>query len=369
MEMNILDVFRQLWTRKALAVWGSMVLVTAIVSTGRAFETDEGGMLQSCEKHVTRTYRATAYVTLLSVTIFSRSAVGGGFASLDETGTNADRQVGLRFLSGSTPERAHGLNRLGFIEERVEEKNGIPAAIGYFGFITANREGSFKEARAALDASPKATVPYTAAEGVSRGATIRYAVRDIPMPARYRWTDSAELLRQVVAKFSNSSPAGAETTIQSPDSQTTETFLYTLTRAIASSANQSDARFIHNGRMYRLRTEKAADERTGEELQRAGLLESPGNAVRLKGTMRRDNRGEETEFRLWFDRGSSNPLPLRFEFRPKSYLRLVFDAEPAARKASMRGAASGTFPDVPAMRSVLDGLSLLKEHPTAAPEP
>ena len=37
----------------------------------------------------------------------------------------------------------------------------------------------------------------------------------------------------------------------------------------------------------------------------------------------------ETTFRLWFDRTSPNSLPLRIEFQPKSYLRLVFGAVPA----------------------------------------
>jgi hypothetical protein len=335
-------------------VSSGLVLIIAVVSRARSFAADDGLMLQACEKHVTRTYTATAYVTLMSVTIFSRSRVGGGFAALDETGTKANRDIRLRFLSGSTPERAHGLNRLGFIEERIHERNGTPAAINYFGFLTASREASLKEARAALDSSANATVSYVAAEGSSLGATAQYSVRDMPMPARYRWVDSPELLRQVIAKFNNGRAAGIETTVQSPDSQTTETFLYALTRTIVSSAMQSDTRFIHNGKMYRLCTEKAPDERTGEDLQRSGLLLSPENVERLKGTIRRDNRGEETEFRLWFDRSSSNPLPLRFDFRPKSYLRLVFDAEPASPEAPMRDAWTAMLPAVPMMRDFLD---------------
>jgi hypothetical protein len=50
----------------------------------------------------------------------------------------------------------------------------------------------------------------------------------------------------------------------------------------------------------------------------------------LSGALRNEKTNEVTNFRLWFEQGSANFLPLRFEFKPKSYLRLVFDMEPAA---------------------------------------
>lgn len=331
-----------------------LVVAISIVSSTRAFAAGDNGISAACEKHFTRAYTATAYVTLMSITIFSRAAVGGGFTSLDEVGTKASCDIRLRFLSGSTPERAHGLNRLGFLEEYIHESNGTPAAIGYFGFITANREASLNEARAALDSGANKTLTYVAAEGLSRGATLRYSVRDILLPAHYRWVDSQQLFGQVAAHWSNRPPAEVETAIPSSDSQTTETFLYALTRAMASSRNQSDARFIHNGTLYRLITEKAIDERTGQNLQRAGFVLSPHSVVRLKGTIRRDGQGEETAFHVWFDARSSNPLPLRFEFRPKSYLRLVFDADPAPAEAPTRGDLAGTLPAAPMMRTFLD---------------
>jgi len=37
---------------------------------------------------------------------------------------------------------------------------------------------------------------------------------------------------------------------------------------------------------------------------------------------------QESEFRVWFDPRDSSALPLRFEFRPKSFLHLVYDQDP-----------------------------------------
>ena len=55
--------------------------------------------------------------------------------------------------------------------------------------------------------------------------------------------------------------------------------------------------------------------------------------MELTGLIHNVKTGVETPFRVWFDRTSPNSLPLRFEFQPKSYLRLVFEAVPAGDPA------------------------------------
>ena len=49
--------------------------------------------------------------------------------------------------------------------------------------------------------------------------------------------------------------------------------------------------------------------------------------VRVAGKVRREAGGKETEFRLWIEEGAAPPVPLRIDFQPKSYLRLVLEAE------------------------------------------
>ena len=66
-------------------------------------------------------------------------------------------------MSGSTPERAHGLNRFGFIQENVEQKNRMMVAADYFALMTASAEESCTEAKAALNATNGPQVPFVAA--------------------------------------------------------------------------------------------------------------------------------------------------------------------------------------------------------------
>lgn len=56
-----------------------------------------------------RSYMAAAYITVFSIPVLSRSDVGGGSATIDETDAGGQHIVRLQFVSGSLPARAHGL--------------------------------------------------------------------------------------------------------------------------------------------------------------------------------------------------------------------------------------------------------------------
>ena len=57
-------------------------------------------------------------------------------------------QIALQFAGGSWPQKAHGVNRLGFIQETVTEKsNGEPVDARYFGFMTSSAEKNFDQAK------------------------------------------------------------------------------------------------------------------------------------------------------------------------------------------------------------------------------
>jgi hypothetical protein len=89
-------------------------------------------------------------------------------------------------------------------------------------------------------------------------------------------------------------------------------FLHTVRAAMMSRASSAKQVFAHNAKLYRLRT------RTSTVPQRVLLI---GKIVKC-GT------NQESEFRVWFDPRDSSALPLRFEFRPKSFLHLVYDQDP-----------------------------------------
>jgi hypothetical protein len=276
-----------------------------------------------------RRYKATAYITLLSIPIFSRSGVGFGFAGTDERTRGAQQSLSLRFLSGSTPERAHGLNRFGFIQENVEQKNRATVTADYFGLMTASGEESLNDAKAALDSPTGPQVPFVAARAMIDQQKTSYSVRHMLLPSSYRGSNADQLLRQVQAEFA-APLAGQSEKTETLDGGATGTFLSSLRQAILTAGSVYQSRIVFNGKTFQFHAAKRPDLKTGAELRRAGLTASPGAIMQLSGVLRNEKTNEISAFRLWFEQGSANFLPLRFEFKPKSYLRLVFDEEPQA---------------------------------------
>jgi len=278
------------------------------------------------EQNFERWYTASAYISFLSIPIFSRSGVGFGFASSNEHVQGEERMVSLRFLSGSTPESAHGLNRFGFIQENIEQIGRATVEANYFGLMTASGEESLADGKAALTAKTRDEVPFVAAQAVINRETARYSVRHMLLPSSYRGSNADQLLRQVQAEFRFPLPDRQD---HSEAGQTMATFLNSLREAMQTDGADYDRRFVYNGNTFRLHAEKRRDLKTGEELRKAALTTSANAVMLMNATIRNEKTNEPTNFRLWFEAGSPNFLPLRFEFKPKSYLRLVFDAEPA----------------------------------------
>lgn len=279
-------------------------------------------------RHYVRTYSAKAEVTILSVTVFSRPDVGGGFAALDESPDG--RNLRLRFLSGSTPSRAHGLNRQGFIDEE-QTTSGAAETVEYFGFISSNRERSLSEARAAVEKTSQSLVPYTAAKGISHGSEMTFRVAKLDLPSSFGWSHPFQLVSTAADDFAAiaaNGRTGKETEIQLAAGDAPLTFLRALVRAIQSSDVKNRQQYAYNGNLYELETAKQQDRQTGTELVARNLAQNASDIIRLKGTIVRQGENSTEQFQLWFDRSSSNPLPLRFEYRPRSYLKLLFDAEP-----------------------------------------
>jgi len=101
-----------------------------------------------------RGYRADAQVLLFGLPVLRREGVGGGSALWREYDTGgADRL--LEFNGFSTPARAAGLNRLGFIREMASMAESEGPECSYFGLMTASPEESAEEARKSLHSGAK----------------------------------------------------------------------------------------------------------------------------------------------------------------------------------------------------------------------
>jgi hypothetical protein len=292
-------------------------------------------------QHFYRRYEATAYVSIFSINIFTRSAVGFGYAKADEEAGPDGRLLSLQFLSGSIPSRAHGLNRFGFIQEDIEERDHhVCAAAQYFGLITASKEESLAQARVALE-TKSATTAFVAAKASIDAHSARYSVRHLDLPSAYRGADAEQLLDEVRAAFDHPENGEPEH-VQSLNGRPIGTFLYSVREAMLSPEAKVQRRFIYNGRTFTLLADKREDDKTGHELYAHGLIEQPAHAVLLTGAIRNEQTKDTTAFKLWFDRTTPDLLPLRFEFRPKSFLRLVFKAVLATGEPPNRTAADSS---------------------------
>lgn len=74
------------------------------------------------------------------------------------------------------------------------------------------------------------------------------------------------------------------------------------------------APFVYQGKLYELRCRKKAED---------------GRPIKLSGTIEQTASREKTTFRIWFRPQEGGAPPVRIEFQARSFLRLVFEHDPA----------------------------------------
>ena len=255
-----------------------------------------------------RRYRADAQVIVLGITLLHRQGVGDGSASWREWTKDGAVMKLLEFSGRSAPERAAGLNRFGFIQELSRTVEGEGTESLYFGMMTSSPEDNAAEAKKALHSTAKDAL-YAAIEGRLTASEVETTGAKFLAPARTTAADRGELMQRARQAL-----AGAQkrTTEWHSAEGAPLPFLHALA-GVLSRKGASEARCAYNGRMYRLKAQKAPDGKT------------PG-VTRVSATLQREEGGPLNEFRIWVEEGSARPLPLRVEYQPKSYLRLTFEA-------------------------------------------
>jgi hypothetical protein len=269
-----------------------------------------------------RRYRADAQVLVLSVPLLHRTSVGGGSVQWSEWAeANGGSQRLIEFLGFSSPDRAAGLNRLGFIRELTRSvPGGIRDAL-YFGLMTASNEETAEEARKALHSNATDSA-YTVIEGRIAGNSSTSTVAHFIGPARItaeRRTELVTLGRRALSAVS--APPVGVTSAQSPPP-----FLNALADAL-NGPSQGQSRYVYGGRMYRLSLHKAPDPKATEDFRARKLIAPGAKVIRASGKVQNEAGGRETQFRIWVEEGNRRPIPLRIEYQAKSYLRLTFEAQ------------------------------------------
>jgi hypothetical protein len=250
-----------------------------------------------------RRYRVHATVEILSVPLVSKDNVGGACFTLEQAVSGSSRTTVIQFSGGSWPERLRGFNRFGMTREVVREEGGAILESAYLSFMTSSAEKNFEQARKAF-ADPVSAVSITVAHGKATRSGYSSALDRLIASARYTWSNAAQLMEELRERVS---PA-VEVSLGEERAGAFPTFLYAVRAALLDGAETARCAFIHNAKLYRLRTR----------------WKEPG----LSGWITEEGSSHEFEFRVRFD--SSGALPVRIEFRPKSFLRLVFEHDPFA---------------------------------------
>uniref|UniRef100_Q01ZS4 DUF3108 domain-containing protein n=1 Tax=Solibacter usitatus (strain Ellin6076) TaxID=234267 RepID=Q01ZS4_SOLUE len=259
-----------------------------------------------------RTYRCDAVVLFLGMTVFRRAGVGGGEASLEETGDGETRRHTYFFAGGSDPKRAHGLNRLGWIRETVVGNGAAPSAADYFGVMTSSPEESFEHARKAMDDPVPGRCAFSAVSGRNVAGRSRSAVTHFEYGSTTMWSDRA-LIDHAQAIFRG--PVDwRETAWPNSPNQPPPTFLLALATSLKQRAKRAAGRYVYNEQEYTLELDT--------------LPVGKDRLVPVHGKIRNLHTGKESLFRLWLDAGSPSVVPVRIEYQARSFLRLTFEAVP-----------------------------------------
>ena len=270
-----------------------------------------------------RRYRADAQVILLSIPLLRRQGVGDGAAIWREsTAVDGARVRLLEFSGRSEPERAAGLNRFGFVRELSRTADRERTESIYFGLMTASPEESAAEARRALHPTAKDAL-YSAVEGHIAAGIIETTGARFVAPARTSAADRNELIGRARQALSGAPKRKAE---YHSVEEAPRPFLHALA-GLLNRPGSSETQYAYNGRLYRLRVGRSQDPKAASYFREQRLIPPTAAVTRVSGTLRREEGGAPTEFRLWIEEGTPRPLPLRIEYQPKSYLRLTFEAQ------------------------------------------
>lgn len=248
-----------------------------------------------------RRYRMDATILLWGAPLFTRQAAGGGYASVEIGANRRETASALQFAAGSSPARAHGLNRFGILREAAAERE-TGMELAFAGLMTRTREESFEQGRKAL-ASGAHDAEGVMARGRMFGPTIQTWIESIGLTPDCDWSNLNETLCDALRHEPLTTPR--ETT-----SGPVTTFLYAMRSVGLCRDAVVRQQFTHAGKLYWLETRR-----------------QPEHPLELAGAIYKTSGARCAEFRTTYAAGDQSGIPIRIEYRPRSFLRLTFEAE------------------------------------------
>ncbi len=285
-------------------------------------------------------YRADAQILLpllvTSLRIASRSGVGHANAEIREvTLDSGERIQAYEFYAASVPEKARGLDRLGFFREAVIDPDGPARRTAYFGAMTVSKEQTLDEAKKAIEQNPG-----LAAYDVIDGLVTREAAtsRGFTVTLKGRSADPAAFFSTVRAAI-DSAKSKDKPTLKASAAQPLDgsSFLAAFESLLqAAAANPGQARglkrtfvFGNDPRAVEIRG-LDADRSRGRDWAARGIAAQPDAVRRLE--CRITARTWKVDFSIWAELAAppaAGPapivIPLRVEYLARAFLRLVFE--------------------------------------------
>ena len=239
-------------------------------------------------------------------------------------------------FAASFPERARGLNRMGFMREAVSRGRDGAQWTAHFGALSSSPETSRSEV--ALD-SDESVRPYTVLDGFTNrsGATNR----DTRVELRGSWLSSSLFYERLVPVWRRTEPERETRTGYSETPGLTEPlgFLGIVEKALETAALNVDNGvpfrrvrypFVHKAApMYLEARGHNVDSRRARRYVERGLVDPLATVHRLDFRILDEDGGRVQSFRVWTElptrqaRPASTPiLPVGFVFKAKSFLEL-----------------------------------------------
>jgi hypothetical protein len=280
--------------------------------------------------HVRR-YRVKASVSLLSIPIFSREDVGAACVMVEELAAGTGRTSAIQFSAGSWPDRIGGFNRFGMTQEVMRHEDGAIAESAYFSFMTRSPEKNDEQAWRAF-AEPSREQTLAVARGSATQSSYAFALEHLLAPQGCTWMDCPRLM-SMLRDRNGSSP---RTAANERTERAYPTFLHAIRSLIAARRRNVQCVFMHNAKLYDLRAALSAAD--GMQLLTGRIVEHAAEHVTEDMTehMTEQRASGESNFRVWCRPDDASGLPARIEFRPRSFLRLVFEQDSAVAGPILR---------------------------------
>ena len=291
----------------------------------------------TAEHRVRYQVNATVLFPLFSIPFAHRDNVGFAVTSVQDFSNGVSGLLRTHELfAASFPERARGLNRMGFIREAVNLEHDGARWTAHFGALSSNPETSRRQVDLDSDESLQA---YTVMDGFTDSR--RSWNRDVRLQLEGSWSSPLAFYETLIPiwRTKELEPPNRSFPQAAPGYSEPLGFLGVVIQSLRMAARDvsriGEPRtiqypFTHKGELMYLRLRAhRVDGRRQRRYVEDGLVEAGTVVHRLDYRILDDEKDLVQPFKVWVelpagrdDRRSAPIVPVGFEFKAKSFLRL-----------------------------------------------